>query len=308
MKATMKAKKAGHRRKAELLRTFRIPALGSGGAAVGLAFLMLLAPVAAGSHVHATVKLAPPFHATSVTSSSVFSSGCAKAVEPVAPHFNTATGDAFARQWTWSSTACGPGYGYGSIYNTLTINWPIPIATSGPHSLKIGAAYSFNAAAIITTSGVCPTTTTTSSLGTITSGYCTAMASAGFYGPFYLTDLTNGSALPSPQNLPPFTLTAENSVSIYYGCYSPAYGGVCFSYNSSTYSLLSSYVVPTTGPIPVTFWINGTLDSSHSYALIWYGYTFATSSASGWTSATAKAHLNFATGGNGVFFHSIVVH
>ncbi|MCI4350794.1 MAG: hypothetical protein L3K15_04705 [Thermoplasmata archaeon] len=286
----------------------RLAALSSAGASVGLAVLMLLAPAAAGSPALTAVKLAPPFHATVTTSQFVASSGCAAAKEPDPPQFSNANGVGLAREWTRASTGCSPGSGYGYVYNSLTIAWAIPIAASGPHSIKINAAYSFNASAAISFAGPCPTTTTTSSYGTFTSGYCTASASVGFQGPFYLFDTTNFSSLASPHNLPPFALTAENSVSTYYGCYSPSYGGTCFSYNSTTYSLHHSYAVPTTGPIPVVFWINGTLDSSHTYVLYWYGSTFTTAYASGWPTATAKSHLDFQTGGNGVFFHSITIH
>ena len=304
----MKTRKTGERLTADLRHSLRLPALGTAGGVVGLAILMLLAPVAAGGTVNGPVKLAPPFHATVSTSNYVYASGCAKAKAPTDPQFSNPTGVAKAREWSWSKTTCAPGYGYGSVYNSLTISWAIPIATTGVHSIRINAAYSFNASAAIAFTGPCPTNTSTSSYGTFTTGSCDAYASVGFSGPFELEDLTNGSLLLSPQNLAPFQLTAENSVSIYYGCYTPAFGGICVSYNSSTYSLKNSYSVPTTGKIPVVFWINGTLKRSHSYELVWYGSTFTSTDAYGWSGATAMAHLDFESGPNGVFFHSIVVH
>jgi hypothetical protein len=269
---------------------------------------MLLAPAAAGNPAVTAVKLVPPFHANVVTSQYIASSGCAAAKQPDPPQFSNANGVALAREWTNAGTGCAAGSGYGYVYNSLTISWAIPIATSGHHSIKINAAYSFNTSVAIAFTGPCPTTTSTSSYGTFTSGYCSVSSTMGFQGPLYLMDATNYSAIASPQNLPPFALSAENTVSIYYGCYSPSYGGTCFSYNSSTYSLKNSYAVPTTGPIPAVFWINGTLNSTHSYVLYWYGSTFTTASASGWPTASAKSHLDFQTGGNGVFFHSIIIH
>ncbi|MCI4319747.1 MAG: hypothetical protein L3K23_06425 [Thermoplasmata archaeon] len=304
----MTTRKSGHRLKADLRRTLRFPAIGSAGGVIGLAMLMLVAPVAAGGIVHGPVKLLPPFHASVSTGNFVYSSGCAKAKTPTDPQFSDSTGVAKAREWAWAKTSCAAGSGYGSIYNYLTITWPIAIGTTGAHSIKVNAAYSFNTSVDISYSGKCPTTTSTTSYGTFTSGSCAAYAATGFDGPFYLMDTTNGSAFASPQNLPPFALTAENSVSIYYGCYNPSYGGICFSYNSSTYSLLNSYSVPTTGKIPAVFWFNASLNASDSYELVWYGTTDTYAQAYGWPSATAMAHLDFETGPNGVFFHSIVIH
>jgi hypothetical protein len=188
--------------------------------------------------------------------------------------------------------------------------WPIPISTSGTHSVKANAHYSVNLSVSISTSGTCPTTTTSYYWGTLTSGWCANYAAANFAGIWWVQDMTNGSTIGLSGNLTaafgvPFYV--EDFQTIYWGCYNPTYGSACFSSNSTLATPFTSISVPT-GSVNSPIWSNGTFDKTHSYDFVWEGATWVSTDTVGWTSASSLARENFATGGNGVWFTSIVVH
>jgi hypothetical protein len=278
--------------------TRRWSALGVGGGAMLIAVTMMLSPVAA---AHAPVTYTAPY-LKSVMTNSIYSgvSGCAK-LSQTKLHMSTVTG---MGTWAGKATAhtckhLGPIGGYGSAYSEAETLLGVPIhsffGAATPTTVAVTWTVTYAASASAAHTGSCPAVVL-SSTGYGYS-YCSASAYAEVFGYSYLIDLTNGSYF-YPSNYPSILYLYNYTYNDTY-CYS----FTCYSYNYS----YSSGSASTSGSMPATWWINGTLNHADKYAVETYLFMYVNSYAQGFPSATAAAALDLASSGNGFSLTSIVV-
>jgi hypothetical protein len=305
----MRATERGETGRRRILPTGSLMAFGVGGSATAIALLMLVAPSGLGASALST-HLSAPFKGAAHAYSSSGSSGCSREALAVAPFAQTKTGNEGWSGWASAKTCTSyfPGTGADSaayIDAGWTFGIPFTVATNGPHSLFADGNFSINMTVKITTSGHCPTKTVPYSWGKLTTGYCNAYAEANYNGADYIQDQTNGSIFVGDLRFSPGN-AVENTQSIYWGCYTPSYGSGCFSYNSSFVTPKTTELSPT-GLFYGYTWDNGTLSSGHHYVFYYTEYHDVTTDVTGWTSATAYASENEATGGNGGQLTSVQV-
>jgi|HubBroStandDraft_1064217.scaffolds.fasta_scaffold79788_2 hypothetical protein len=282
----------------------------------GLAImLVLVASAGAGAAAPHRTTLAPPYNATTYSWATSSATGCGsqRTIHPIG--FDNSNGLARVAEMTTSKTCHGPAGGASqssssTISNALQVYWPITIPSSGSHSVQFNATDSERGALQVWDSGTCSATTSAYYWGSLTYGACSVYAELNFGGAWWTYDATNGTVINGVDGNLSSILTApfyvESSKVVDWGCYSAAYGGACFSFNS-TYKTPARTLSLYSAPFTATYYVNGTFNSSHTYYLVWEGATIVSTEEYGWSAGYADAHLNIAGPGLGVKFNWISV-
>jgi hypothetical protein len=288
------------------------------GVSASLAVLIMvtsaLVPASAGGPSGTTIR--PPFVGPSHSYTSKGATGCASVRNPVPMNMNLSAGLATFLGDT-SAHSCSPfvnlwGSSSSAYLNAeLRFSSPFPKIASGTHAAELMANVGFGLNLSVNATGPCPTVTMKHYWGTLTTGNCTAVALLNFWGNDTIVDLTNGSSvlLSSGYGAP---FEEEEQQTIDYGCFNAAYGGKCFSGNSSLstgapYNMTLQVPLSSSASVEQD-WANGTFVGSHHYAYNFDGYIQLSTEVSGWRNADAVSSLDFASRGYGVQWDFITVY
>jgi len=286
----------------------RIAALGSGGAALAITMLMLLAPLSA-----AVTVVIPVAKLGAQVSYSVNTGACAKGKILIAPHW-TPAGGMFKGAGSATAPKCAPSPSINSAF----VNEGVGLQTT--IHFKSGNSHNITVAWKITMSSSWTVTPYTGCVLNYKVSYstCTTYASAEIFGFAYLYDQTNSGYFNFGTYVDKYNTTSVQNYSNNY-CYS----GTCYhSGGNSTYggppgSFAGTWLGNSTigaynksaGPCSQTSG-DCTVNNVDTYALYVQLYIFIsvgayTQNAKGTGAASAMATVNLGTIGNGAQLTSV---
>jgi len=223
----------------------RIAALGTGGVAMAIMALMLLAPLSAG------VVIIPAKKLGATVSYGVSTGACSHAHQAVAPHWAAATGQ-FKTAGSAISPSCppGPSQNYGQ--------WDAQLGLSAVLHFKTGTSHNITVAWKITMASAWTATPYTSCALNykIAISECLVTADAEVFGYAYLYDQNNGSYFNFGSYV---TMSNYTTVENYSQNY--CYAGTCTHYGGNY-----SFGGPS-GSFSGTFMQNSTIGAFGTYAV-----------------------------------------
>ena len=276
----------------------RVAAFGLAGALTVATLVLLLAPSTLGASTNHAIVLSAPYRGvTTGTSSTLSTTGCGNAANPVVPFFSGATGmGGFANHA--AAPGCTNNPSGSSAYATQGFTSNIPLSLSSSNATIVALATVTAAGVTKLVPGVCGASNASSSYQ-----FCYQSAEAYVTGYAYVIDQTTGAYFGST------TYWAGLYASQYYETY-------CFSFNgTSGCSVFSSGNTTATGfhsstTFSWTFAVTGVnpsdklvLQISFSGASFAYQYVYGTTL----TGGTTRAGTNVGSGVNGIELDSITI-